>query len=55
MDGKIKVIAVASLVAIMASGCSSYRGASQGGADVGNSGSSSNTGYGQSRTKFRTG
>jgi len=30
MDGKIKTLAVASIIAVMASGCSSYRGASQG-------------------------
>lgn len=51
MDGKIKVLAVVSIVAMMASGCSSYRGASQGGIDAGSGGYSTNTGYGQrSRT-----
>ncbi len=30
MDGKIKILAVTSIVAVMASGCSSYRGAPQG-------------------------
>ncbi|GAA0414762.1 hypothetical protein GCM10009133_23960 [Cocleimonas flava] len=35
MDSKIKLVAVASLVAVMASGCSSYRGASQAGYDTG--------------------
>lgn len=30
MDGKIKILAVASIIAVMASGCSSYRGATQG-------------------------
>ena len=52
MNGKIKVLAVASLVAIMASGCSSYRGASQGGVDATNGDYSSNAGYGQ---RTRTG
>jgi LysM repeat protein len=48
MDGKIKLVAVASIVAIMASGCSSYRGASQGGVDTGNGGYSSGGGlFGQ--------
>lgn len=35
MNSKIKLVAVASLVAVMASGCSSYRGASQAGYDSG--------------------
>jgi len=35
MNSKIKLVAVASLVAVMASGCSSYRGASQAGYDTG--------------------
>ncbi len=46
MDGKIRLLAVVSIVAVMSSGCSSYRGSSQGGADVGSGGYSSNTGGG---------
>ncbi len=45
MDRKIKLIAVASLVAVMASGCSSYRGASQTGYDSGSTESSGSGGY----------
>jgi len=35
MDGKIKHLMIASVVAVMASGCSAYRGASQGTTDTG--------------------
>lgn len=47
MNGKIKHVAIASLVAIMASGCSAYRGASQGSADTSSGGYSSGGGIGQ--------
>jgi len=49
MDGKIKLVAVASLVAVMASGCSSYRGASQTGYDSGSSGSGGYSTSGETR------
>ena len=35
MDGKIKILAVASIIAVMASGCSNYRGATQGNTSTG--------------------
>ncbi len=51
MDSKMKLVAVASLVAVMASGCSSYRGASQVGYESGSNGgystSGDSRGYGQ--------
>jgi len=61
MDRKIKQLAVVSVVALMATGCSSYRGASQGGggystgttatsttgSTTGSGGYSNNNGYGQ--------
>ena len=48
MDGKIKLLALASIVAVTASGCSGYRGASQAPADAGSGGYSSGGGlYGQ--------
>ena len=45
MDRKIKLLAFASIVAMMASGCSSYRGASQAGAN--NETGTANAGSGQ--------
>lgn len=44
MDRKIKLVAVTSLVALVASGCSSYRGASQVGYDSGSTGATATTG-----------
>ncbi len=52
MDSKIKLVAVASLVAVMASGCSSYRGASQVGYDSGSTGSEGYSTSGERRGLF---
>ena len=63
MNSKIRLLAVASLVAIMASGCSSYRGANQastnppaggynnGSSQVSNSGQVSCGGFSQQRSR----
>ncbi len=45
MNRKVILLAVASMVAVMASGCSSYRGASQAGVNTG-VGTTSSGGYG---------
>jgi len=47
MNSKIRLLAVASMVAVMASGCSSYRGASQAGANSDSGTTSSGYGSGQ--------
>ncbi len=54
MNKKIKLLAVASMVAVMASGCSSYRGASQAGVNTGAAGTANTGGYGSGQVA-RTG
>ena len=52
MNSKMKLVAVASLVAVMASGCSNYRGASQAGYDTGATGSEGYSTSGERRGMF---